>query len=95
MSQNSEKLNVPSFMPFYNYMRKEMSKVIVHSFNAAWKMVHNILRSNTISYYIIQLSSPGRLPDTGVPVLQNPSALMDFAMDPFNNHRIAAGKPQS
>eukprot|EP00794_Sanderia_malayensis_P007608 gene7608-8448_t len=39
---------------------------------------------------VVKLSNPGRLPDTGVPVLQNPSALLDFAMNPFNNHIIAA-----
>jgi len=39
---------------------------------------------------VVKLSEPGRLPDTGVPVLQNPSALLDFAMDPFDNRLIAA-----
>ena len=40
----------------------------------------------------LQLSKPGKLPDTGIPVLQNPSSLLDFAMDPFDNRNIAAGK---
>ncbi|XP_077983604.1 coronin-7-like [Glandiceps talaboti] len=38
---------------------------------------------------ILDLKKPGRLPDTGLPVLQNGSTVMDFAWDPFNNRRIA------
>ncbi|XP_065070951.1 coronin-7-like [Rhopilema esculentum] len=39
---------------------------------------------------VVKLSEPKRLPDTGLPVLQNPSPLLDFSMDPFDNHLIAA-----
>ena len=34
---------------------------------------------------------PCRLPDSGIPVIQCGSTVMDFVFDPFNNHRIAAG----
>ncbi|KXJ24176.1 Coronin-7 [Exaiptasia diaphana] len=36
------------------------------------------------------LSKPCRLPDTGLPMIQCGSTVMDFVFDPFNNHRIAA-----
>ncbi|XP_014681758.1 PREDICTED: coronin-7-like [Priapulus caudatus] len=38
---------------------------------------------------VLELSRPGRLPDTGVPVVENGSAVMDLAWDPFNNARLA------
>jgi len=38
-----------------------------------------------------QTDKPGRLPDTGVPAVQNSSAVTDFAWDPFNDSRLAVG----
>lgn len=42
----------------------------------------------------IQLNKTGRLPDTGLPVIENGSTVMDMAWDTFNNHRLAVGKLQ-
>ena len=41
-----------------------------------------------------QLSNKGKLPDTGLPSIQNGSMLMDFMWDPFDNHSLAAGQSQ-
>ena len=38
-----------------------------------------------------QTGHAGRLPDTGVPAVENGSVVTDFAWDPFNNSRLAAG----
>ncbi|XP_078683818.1 coronin-7-like [Branchiostoma floridae x Branchiostoma belcheri] len=38
---------------------------------------------------IFEVSQPGRLPDTGVPTVQNGTTVMDFCWDPFNTHRLA------
>jgi len=40
---------------------------------------------------VFQLSKPGRLPESEIPVLQNGCGVLDFAMDPFNHQRIAVG----
>jgi len=40
-------------------------------------------------YY--QIDRAGRLPDTGVPAVENGSVVTDFAWDPFNNNRLAVG----
>jgi hypothetical protein len=37
------------------------------------------------------LSNTGRLPETGVPVLENKCAVMDFVMNPFDEETIAVG----
>eukprot|EP00058_Branchiostoma_floridae_P026168 XP_002611658.1 hypothetical protein BRAFLDRAFT_117106 [Branchiostoma floridae] len=36
-----------------------------------------------------RVSQPGRLPDTGVPTVQNGTTVMDFCWDPFNKRRLA------
>ncbi|XP_039632319.1 coronin-7 [Polypterus senegalus] len=38
---------------------------------------------------ILELSKPGRLPDTAIPTIQNGVAVADFSWDPFNAHRLA------
>jgi hypothetical protein len=38
-----------------------------------------------------QLDKPGRLPDTGIPVIQNGSKVNDFVFDPFDDTRILVG----
>lgn len=38
---------------------------------------------------VVPLDKPGRLPDSGLPVIQCGSGVMDFAMDPFNKQRLA------
>ncbi|XP_046355097.2 coronin-7-like [Haliotis rufescens] len=38
---------------------------------------------------VLELDQPGRLPDSGIPALQNGSKVMDFSWDPFDNHRLA------
>lgn len=40
---------------------------------------------------IIELDKPGRLPDTGIPVIQNGSKVNDFVFDPFDDTRILVG----
>ena len=40
---------------------------------------------------VLQLSKTGRLPETGLPVLENKSAVMDFVMNPFDEESIAVG----
>ncbi|PFX34280.1 Coronin-7 [Stylophora pistillata] len=40
---------------------------------------------------VVPLDKPGRLPDSGLPVIQCGSGVMDFAMDPFNKQRLATG----
>ncbi|XP_053400007.1 coronin-7-like [Mercenaria mercenaria] len=40
---------------------------------------------------ILELDKPGRLPDTGVPVIQNGSKVNDFVFDPFDDTRILVG----
>ncbi|KAL4230650.1 Coronin-7 [Mactra antiquata] len=40
---------------------------------------------------ILELGKPGRLPDTGVPVVQNGSKVNDFMFDPFDDNRILVG----
>ena len=37
---------------------------------------------------VFEMSNPSRLPDTGVPALQNGCAVMDFVWDPFDNSRL-------
>ncbi|XP_070554407.1 coronin-7-like [Ptychodera flava] len=37
----------------------------------------------------LKLQQAGRLPDSGLPVIQNGTTVMDFAWDPFNNRRLA------
>lgn len=39
-----------------------------------------------------QLNKPCRLPDSGLPVIQCGSGVMDYAMDPFDKQRLATGK---
>ncbi|CAO2641957.1 Coro7 [Lemmus lemmus] len=41
---------------------------------------------------VLELQKPGRLPDTSLPTLQNGTAVMDLAWDPFDPHRLAVGK---
>ncbi|XP_022787917.1 coronin-7-like [Stylophora pistillata] len=41
---------------------------------------------------VVPLDKPGRLPDSGLPVIQCGSGVMDFAMDPFNKQRLATGR---
>ena len=43
-------------------------------------------------YMYFQLDKPGRLPDTGIPVIQNGSKVSDMVWDPFNNQRILVGR---
>ncbi|XP_017657022.1 coronin-7 isoform X3 [Nannospalax galili] len=38
---------------------------------------------------VLELQKPGRLPDTTLPTLQNGSAVMDLAWDPFDPYRLA------
>ncbi|XP_028750702.1 coronin-7 isoform X1 [Peromyscus leucopus] len=38
---------------------------------------------------VLELQKPGRLPDTALPTLQNGTAVMDLAWDPFDPHRLA------
>ncbi|CAO2641960.1 Coro7 [Lemmus lemmus] len=38
---------------------------------------------------VLELQKPGRLPDTSLPTLQNGTAVMDLAWDPFDPHRLA------
>lgn len=38
---------------------------------------------------VVPLDKPGRLPDSGLPVIQCGSGVLDFAMDPFNKQRLA------
>eukprot|EP00057_Strongylocentrotus_purpuratus_P024756 XP_011679230.1 PREDICTED: LOW QUALITY PROTEIN: coronin-7 [Strongylocentrotus purpuratus] len=38
---------------------------------------------------IIDINKPGKLPETGVPTVQNGSTMMDFCWDPFNDCRLA------
>lgn len=38
---------------------------------------------------VLELQKPGRLPDTALPTLQNGTAVMDLAWDPFDTHRLA------
>eukprot|EP00111_Clytia_hemisphaerica_P015915 TCONS_00047027-protein len=40
---------------------------------------------------VVQLSKPGRLPESDYPVIQNGCGIADFAMDPFDNQNIAVG----
>ncbi|WAQ98126.1 CORO7-like protein [Mya arenaria] len=40
---------------------------------------------------ILELDKPGRLPDTGVPMLQNGSKVNDFMFDPFDDRRLLIG----
>lgn len=42
--------------------------------------------------YVFQLNQPGRLPDTGVPMLQNGSKVNDFVFDPFDDSRLLVGR---
>ena len=41
---------------------------------------------------VFQAKNQGRMPDTGVPYLQNGSAVMDFQWDPFDDHVLAVGQ---
>ena len=43
-------------------------------------------------YIYFQLDKPGRLPDTGIPVIQNGSKVNDMVWDPFDNQRILVGR---
>ena len=38
---------------------------------------------------VLELNKPGRLPDTGTPVLQHKSKVTDYVWDPFNDNRLA------
>ncbi|XP_063970323.1 coronin-7-like [Lytechinus pictus] len=38
---------------------------------------------------IIDINKPGKLPETGVPTIQNSSTMTDFTWDPFNDCRLA------
>lgn len=38
---------------------------------------------------ILELTKPGRLADTGLPVLQHKSKVLDYVWDPFNDSRLA------
>ncbi|KAL1116265.1 hypothetical protein AAG570_005760 [Ranatra chinensis] len=40
---------------------------------------------------VFELNKPGKLPDGVIPTLVNASNVMDFAWDPFDNSRLAAG----
>lgn len=40
---------------------------------------------------ILELDKPGRLPDAGVPVIQNGTKVNDFVFDPFDDRRILVG----
>ena len=41
---------------------------------------------------LFQFDKPGRLPDTGIPVIQNGSKVNDMIWDPFNAQRILVGR---
>lgn len=41
---------------------------------------------------IFQLNKPCRLPDSGLPVIQCGSGIMDYEMDPFNKQQLATGE---
>ena len=41
---------------------------------------------------LFQFDKPGRLPDTGIPVIQNGSKVNDMVWDPFNAQRILVGR---
>ncbi|KAL1778944.1 coronin-7 isoform X1 [Sigmodon hispidus] len=47
------------------------------------------LLSNGGQVAVLELKKPGRLPDTALPTLQNGTAVMDLAWDPFDPHRLA------
>ena len=47
---------------------------------------------DVMSLFPSKLNKPGRLSDSGLPVIECGSSVMDFAMDPFNNHQLATGK---
>ncbi|NWI17034.1 CORO7 protein, partial [Crypturellus soui] len=38
---------------------------------------------------VLELSSPGRLPDTAIPTIQNGTAVADLCWDPFDTRRLA------
>ena len=40
---------------------------------------------------IFETRKPGRIPDGVTPVLINGTTVLDFAFDPFDNSRLAAG----
>ncbi|CAH1777231.1 unnamed protein product [Owenia fusiformis] len=40
---------------------------------------------------VLELNKPGRLPDTGVPVVENTSSVSDFVLNPFDNTELAVG----
>ena len=40
----------------------------------------------------LQLANPCRLPDSGLPTIENGYALMDFCFDPFDDHRLVTGR---
>lgn len=40
---------------------------------------------------LLQLSKPGRLPDTSVPTIENGTPVADFCWDPFDLQRLAVG----
>lgn len=39
----------------------------------------------------LQLSQPGKLPDTALPTIQNSVNVADFCWDPFDPHRLVVG----
>lgn len=41
---------------------------------------------------VFELSRTGKLPDGVIPALVHGTNIMDFAWDPFDNHRLAVGK---
>ena len=38
------------------------------------------------------MSEPGRLPDTGLPAVENGGKVTDFVWDPFDDHRLIVGE---
>ncbi|GCB84472.1 hypothetical protein scyTo_0025236 [Scyliorhinus torazame] len=40
---------------------------------------------------VLELSKPGRLPDSSLPTIQNSVAVADLSWDPFDCHRLAVG----
>ena len=46
----------------------------------------------SINFPIFQLNKPCRLPDSGLPVIQCGSGIMDYEMDPFNKQQLATGE---
>lgn len=41
---------------------------------------------------LLQLSQPGKLPDTALPTIQNSVNVADFCWDPFDTHKLVVGE---